>query len=61
MEETKNLKKNLQEVQEGVSFIADFEENTWTFQMHENFTVSAGDFIIIKKESFNEILDILKH
>lgn len=41
----------------GESLLADFEENTWTFEMPEDFKVISGNFAIIKTESYNELLN----
>ena len=38
------------EVQYGISFEADFDAKTWTFQMPNNYKVWAGTFAIIPKE-----------
>jgi len=39
-------------LQRGTSQTADFEENTWTFEMPEKFRVTAGRFVIIPEEKF---------
>lgn len=44
----------------GKASSADFEENVWTFKMSEGFKVSAGDFAIIPKEKFENILIALR-
>lgn len=44
----------------GEALTADFEENTWTFEMEEEFKVSAGKFAIIPKEKYQELLAALK-
>jgi len=38
----------------GESLTCDFEENTWTFEMEDNFEVTAGEFMIIPKELFKQ-------
>ena len=39
----------------GVSIQADFEHNTWIFEMQEGFSVSKGEYLIIKKEDFEKL------
>jgi len=31
----------------GTSITADFDDNTWTFEMQKGFTVTSGKFIIM--------------
>lgn len=40
----------------GTALTADFQENTWTFLMPDNFKVSAGEFAILPKDKYNELL-----
>lgn len=40
----------------GESAMADFEENTWTFEMKEDFQVIAGEFAIVPKEEYLQLL-----
>lgn len=40
----------------GISHSADFEENTWTFEMPKGFEVIAGDFVIVPKEKYDELI-----
>ncbi len=42
------------------SFSADFDENTWTFLMPENYKVWAGDFAIVDKQVYDKMLAALK-
>lgn len=49
MEEFKGTNIN---VQFGISATADFEENTWTFEMSDGFSVKAGEYAILPKEQF---------
>jgi hypothetical protein len=44
----------------GQSLTGDFEENTWTFEMLEDFTVSAGDFAIVPKTDFEVLITLVK-
>lgn len=39
---------------------ADFEENTWTFEMRGEFNVSAGIFAIIPEEKYHKLLTALR-
>ncbi len=50
MKETNKLS-----VQFGISAESDFEENTWTFEMPEKFSVWAGEFAIVDKKQFEEM------
>jgi len=40
--------------------MSDFEENTWTFEMQEDFKVTAGEFAIIPKDKYDNLLTALK-
>jgi hypothetical protein len=40
----------------GISTTADFEEMTWTFEMPENFKVWPGEFAIVDKPVYDELL-----
>ena len=42
------------------SFSSDFEDSTWTFLMPEGFNVWAGQFAIIDKPVYEELLEALK-
>ena len=44
----------------GTAVTADFEENTWTFEMDKNFKVTAGEFAILPKEKYDALLVALK-
>lgn len=48
------------EIQVGISATADFEENTWTFEMENDFSVKAGKFAIIDELKFDGIKLILE-
>lgn len=50
----------MKRTQLGVSATADFEDNTWTFEMPESFTVTAGTFAIVPVEQFNAALNNLE-
>jgi hypothetical protein len=44
----------------GISATADFEENTWTFEMPDNYSVWAGNFAIVDKQVYDKMLDALR-
>ena len=44
----------------GTALTADFEENTWTFLMPENYKVWAGEFAIVDKPIYDELLKALQ-
>lgn len=44
----------------GTAVTADFEGNTWTFEMDKNFKVTAGKFAILPKEKYDALLVALK-
>ena len=46
-------------IQFAESLLADFEENTWTFEMNEDFSVTAGEFAIVPKYFMNELIAAL--
>lgn len=50
----------MKKTQLGVSATADFEENTWTFEMHTGFTVTAGTFAVVPVEQYNAALNNLE-
>ena len=41
----------------GTAATADFDESTWTFEMSENYEVSAGEFAIIPREKYELLLN----
>lgn len=43
----------------GQSEGADFEEDTWTFKMPEDFEVMAGEFAIMPRANFEAMKDAL--
>ena len=43
----------------GTSVTADFEESTWTFEMPEDFTMSAGKFAILPVDKYNALIEAL--
>ena len=47
------------DVQFGIAYTADFEENTYTFEMQKGFTVSAGEYAILPKNQFEKIIESL--
>lgn len=44
----------------GTAVTADFEEKTWTFEMENNFSVTAGKFAILPIEKYDALLTTLK-
>lgn len=44
----------------GIAATADFEENTWTFEMPDKYEVCAGTFAIVDKPIYDEMLSALK-
>jgi hypothetical protein len=44
----------------GISQVADFEENTWTFEMGEDFEVIAGQFAIVPLGLFENMQSNLR-
>ena len=38
--------------QKGKSLTADFEQNTWTFEMSDDFTIRAGEFMLVPMEQY---------
>ena len=49
------LKKTIP-TQFGISATADFEENTWTFEMPETYSVVAGEFAIVDKNLYDQLM-----
>ena len=54
------MKINLNSVQMGTAYEADFQEGTWTFAMNPGFEVMAGEFAIISKKEYEAIIEIIK-
>jgi len=46
--------------QTGSSLTCDFKENTWTFEMEENFVMVAGEFSIVPKNQFTELITLVQ-
>lgn len=44
----------------GTALTADFEEQTWTFEMPENYEVSAGYFAIVPKDKYDKLYQTLQ-
>lgn len=44
----------------GQSLTGDFEENTWTFEMLEDFKLTEGDFAILPKTDFEVLVTLVK-
>ena len=42
-------------IQTGESLTSDFQNNTWTFEMKEDFKVKYGEFAIVEKDTFNKM------
>lgn len=40
----------------GVSATSDFEENTWTFEMPEKYSVVAGEFALVDKILYDQLM-----
>jgi len=47
-------------VQYGTADSADFEKNTWTFQMDGNCRVQAGRFAILTENEFHRLLELAR-
>ena len=43
------------------SMTADFDENTWTFLMPENYKVWAGQFAIVDKQVYDKMKAIIEY
>ena len=43
----------------GLSDECDFEESKWTFQMDSDFKVTAGEFAIIPKEKYDNLINAI--
>lgn len=50
----------LKKTQIGTSVTADFQENTWTLKMQEDFKISTGDFALIPILRYFELIMDLK-
>lgn len=48
--------KNTIHTQFAVSMTADFEENTWTFLMPNKYAVCAGEFALVDKELYADLM-----
>lgn len=46
----------IMKTQIGISAGADFEEKSWTFLMPEDFEVRAGQFAIVDKRLYDELI-----
>jgi len=44
----------------GTAVTADFEDNTWTFEMPDEFNVTAGNFAILPLEAYNKLMTAAK-
>jgi len=51
---------SLLKAQFGTALTADFEESTWTFEMPEDYEVSAGEFAIVPKEKYDLLIYTLE-
>ena len=45
----------------GLAVGADFLENEWTFEMEDDFSVTAGKFAIVPLEHYNDVIQKLEH
>ena len=43
------------------SMTADFDENTWTFLMPENYKVWVGQFAIVDKQVYDKMKEIIEY
>lgn len=48
------------ETQIGIAHSADFQESTWTFLMPENYRVVSGQFAIVDRKVYDEMMIALK-
>lgn len=55
MSEKKTIK-----TQFGISATADFEELTWTFQMSEKYSVVSGEFALVDKILYDQLIRSIK-
>jgi hypothetical protein len=55
MSEKKTIK-----TQFGISATADFEELTWTFQMPEKYSVVAGEFALVDKILYDQLMQSIE-
>lgn len=44
-----------------VSATADFEENTWTFEMKEPYQVVAGEFALVDKILYDQLIQNIEN
>lgn len=51
---------SITKTQIGTSITADFEENSWTFEMSEGFSMSAGQFAILPTNRYNALIEALE-
>ena len=54
------MKKETIETQFGISSEADFENYTWTFQMPKKYSVAAGEFALVDKILYDQLIDSLE-
>ncbi len=50
------MNKKTIKTQIGISAGADFSESTWTFKMPEDYIVVAGEFAIVDKALYDELV-----
>jgi hypothetical protein len=50
------LDKKTIHTQFGVSATADFEKNTWTFEMPNKYSVFAGEFALVDKTLYDQLM-----
>jgi hypothetical protein len=51
---------SLLKTQFGTALTADFQESTWTFEMPEDYEVTAGEFAIVPKEKYDLLIYTLE-
>lgn len=51
---------NTIKTQFGVSSTADFEEDTWTFKMNNEYKVVAGEFALVDKILYDQLILSIK-
>lgn len=54
------MSKKTIKTQFGISATADFEDLTWTFQMPEKYSVVAGDFAIVDKILYDQLMQTVE-
>ena len=55
-----NNKQKTIKTQFGISATADFVDNTWTFKMPEKYSVISGDFAIVDKILYDQLMQTVE-